>query len=471
MGCTGAHHPEAIMSDDGEGGCPVTRPTRRTRRRTRWWSRRGMIVILGLTMAVALPAGSALGLPPALASPSRTAASPAATGAPSPSSADCLRAPSVDADASATEAPSQTPDETPSAPTITPSVIPMAEAWGDVAIHSIPTDLGHGRRFVFAGAATSDGEWLIGASQPKEFAVEGKVTWGRSDAVLIRVSDGKVRRMAKLTMPLSQLVFAASDGPWVVWMESDDNPYGYNWRLRVYDRETRTTRELAHALHKDGAVLKGPWPVPWVSHDLAVWGQAIGPLTGADPLKNAVVQEEDLRTGEAQTLADHAGLPAISWPWVAWGALNDTGAQTIFTNRETGQQQRLETAYHTLVLYGASAAYNTPDYHVVCLIDDLATSATPRIIMADPNIDFEWLTLNGRAVGFAQRSLDPDLGLGQGPTQVYDRQLEALVDLPMIVGFSDTYAVGPLVVWATPTRHWDDYPDFLQVVDTRDIAR
>ena len=41
----------------------------------------------------------------------------------------------------------------------------------------------------------------------------------------------------------------------------------------------------------------------------------------------------------------------------------------------------------------------------------------------------------------------------------------------MVVGFSQTYAVGPLVAWQTPTKHWDDYPDFIRVVDTRDISR
>lgn len=40
----------------------------------------------------------------------------------------------------------------------------------------------------------------------------------------------------------------------------------------------------------------------------------------------------------------------------------------------------------------------------------------------------------------------------------------------MVVGFSQTYAVGPLVVWQTPTKRWDDPPDLIQIVDTRDIA-
>jgi hypothetical protein len=342
----------------------------------------------------------------------------------------------------------------------------MAEAWGEVPIHSISTDLGHGRRFIFAGAATSDGEWLVGSSQPEEFDVEEKVTWGPSDAVLVRVSDGTVRRMAKLTSPTSQLVFAASDGRWVVWLEEDDAPHVHDWRLRVYDRDTGKTRGLARALREAGGVLVGP---PSVSNDRVVWGQVVGPHTGADRLKNAVVREEDLRSGMVTTLARHAGWPVVSWPWVAWGMKKGTDDPILMTttNVESGHQDRLEMTYPTLVLHRASAAY-TPDYHAVCLIDDLATGAATRPILFDPDIYYEWLTINDRAVGFSQQSLVGELG--KEPTQVYDRRLDALVDLPMIVGFSDTFAVGPLVVWATPTKHWDDPFTFIQVVDTRDIA-
>ena len=252
-------------------------------------------------------------------------------------------------------------------------------------------------------------------------------------------------------------------------MEADDSPNFYDWRLRLFDRDTGTTRELAQAPHKDGTVLEGPWPVPWVSDDLVVWGQAIGPLTGDDPLRNAVVQQEDLRTGTLTTLADHAGLPVISWPWMAWGVDEATGAYTLVTNVESGRQERLDTAFHTLVLDGASTAWNTMDYHVVCLVDDLASGTVARPIVADPDITFEWITLNDRAVGFAQQSLYTEIG--KEPTQVYDRRLDALVELPMVVGFSETFAVGPLVVWRTPTKHWDDYPDLIRVVDTRDITR
>ena len=450
---------------------------------SRRWTGGVIGAVLALTIAVGPPSASLAGTPSpsilASARPAATSASadPAASPMPATSAQPSTPLPSgstskghcTAAAVAASPAPSQVPDASPALLTMTPRVIPMAEAWGDVPVHSIATDLGHDRRFSFAGAATSDGEWLIGASQPKGFSVEGKVTWGPSDAVLVRVSDGKVHKMAKLTSPLSQLVFAASDGPWVVWMESDDNPYGYDWRLRLYDRDTGTTRELAHAPHKDGGVVEGPWPVPSMSGNLIVWGQAIGPLTGDDPLHNAVVRQEDLRTRTITTVADHAGLPAISWPWMAWGVDEGTGGYTLVTDLESGQQERLDTAFHTLVLDGASAAWNTPDYHAMCLVDDLASGTVARPIVADPDVTYEWLTMNDRVVGYAQQSLHGELG--SEPTQVYDRQLDALVDLPVVVGFSDTFAVGPLVVWQTPTKHWDDYPDLIRVVDTRDISQ
>lgn len=39
-------------------------------------------------------------------------------------------------------------------------------------VQTVPTDLGHGRRFLFEGAATSDGSWLIGTARPKSRTAE-----------------------------------------------------------------------------------------------------------------------------------------------------------------------------------------------------------------------------------------------------------------------------------------------------------
>jgi hypothetical protein len=48
----------------------------------------------------------------------------------------------------------------------------MQEAWGDVPVQTVRTNLGHGRRFLFEGAATSDGSWLIGTARPKSRTAE-----------------------------------------------------------------------------------------------------------------------------------------------------------------------------------------------------------------------------------------------------------------------------------------------------------
>ena len=209
--------------------------------------------------------------------------------------------------------------------------------------------------------------------------------------------------------------------------------------------------------------------MPWVSQDTAVWGQAIGPLTGNDPLKYSVAREADLSTGKLSTLADHAGLPAIAWPWVAWAVAesHDTGYVQV-TNLESGQQQRIAVLSPTFTLHGSSAAYNIAGYHTVCLIDDLATDAGGRPILSDPDTSYEWITLNDRAMGYSQIT-DLDVP-GAVLTQVYDRKLDSLVDLPIGTDLKQAWAVGPLVVWQTSMDTSDTFPTIIQVVDTRDIT-
>ena len=363
--------------------------------------------------------------------------------------------------------PPATPMTTTTASAAPLRAIPLGDAWPGATIRSISNDAGNGRRLIFKGAATSDGEWLVCVTQPNEFQPDIQPTWGPSDAILVRVSDGSYHAMAKLASPTSQILFAASDGPWVVWTEADDPPSFYNWRIVAYNRDTGVTRELAHAQHIDNAVLEGPWPVPSVSRDIAVWGQAIGPLVGKDPLKNATVREFDLRSDEVRTLADHAGLPTIAWPWVLWDVARGSSGYVQIWNRETGQGRQLESLPPTIAVYGRSAAYNTRDLHGVWLIDDLASPVGVPIV-GGPDDTFEWITLNARVVGYFQQS--DVISFFKLPTQVYDRTLNALVDLPMVAGHSQTWAAGPLVVWETATQDESSDRSSIQIVDTRQIG-
>jgi hypothetical protein len=355
----------------------------------------------------------------------------------------------------------------PSPSPILPRVIPMAEAWGDVPVRSIPIDLGHGRHFVFGGAATPDGTWLVGTSQPDAFDIGGPVTWEPGDVVLVRVADGAVLAIARLTSPWMQIGSVATDGRWVVWREDDHGPSAHRPRVRLHDRETGTTRDLTGEARKAGARLLD---ATLTEGHLVL---AESPVTsGGRESLDAVVRIEDLRTGAVTTLAEHADHPVASWPWVGWASTDRAEGgpvQVMVTDIETGRRVRLDMAYPALALHGASAVFGTMEHHMLCLVDDLAADAPAEPILVDPDMDHEWLSVNDRAVGLAQRSVRGG-ELGTEPTQVYDLRLAALIDLPMIVGSSATHALGPLVVWMTPTEHWDDPPDTIRVVDVRDIA-
>ena len=417
-------------------------------------------LVAGLTPAVSL-AQSPSPMPESSASPSVAPASAA------PSTWPCTGwkpVPRLE--------PTRAPSATPSPPPIVPMTLQMQEAWGDVPVQTVRTDLGHGRRFLFEGAATSDGRWLIGTARPKR-SDGGAVAATPNDLVMVRVSDGAVRTIARLTTPTTSLDSIVSDGRWVVWAESGDDVLADGVRMRVYDRDTRTVRDLARSLHHPGGRLVGRLSL---DGDRLVWGQQTGaPHNGPDRNADAVVREMDLSTGTVTTLAEGAGFPVMAGPWLGWGStawMDEESLAFTITNRETGQQVHLDVPYPSFLLHGASAVFSTgaTGIDIVCLIDDLAATGPARPILADPDHHYEWLTVSDRVIGFSEQSLG-GRALGEDPTQVYDRDLEALVDLPMIVGFSQTWAAGPLVVWATPTKHWDDVPDVIRVVDTRDIRR
>lgn len=415
--------------------------------------------LLAAGVAVVLLAGSGVGLASS-GSPMRSAASVSG----SSSTWSCpgwTTAPAAEPTTAASVAPSPSP--------IRPRVIRMAEAWGDVPVLSVPTDMGHGRHFVFGGAATPDGTWLIGTSQPDGFDIEGPVTWEPGDVVLVRVADGAVRTLARLTSPRMQIGSVATDGRWVIWREDDHGPSAHPSRVRLHDRETGETRDLTREARRAGASLLD---ATLAGDGHLVWAAAPGSSPGGIEPHAAIVQMEDLDTGEVTTLAERADHPVGSWPWIAWALTGRTDGDPVLVtvaNVETGHRVPLDMTYPTLALDGASAVFGTMEHHMVCLVDDLAATVAARPILADPDVDHEWLSINDRAVGLAQRSLLRELG--KEPTQVYDRRLDALVDLPMIVGSSATFAVGPLVVWMTPTERWDDPPDVIRVVDIRDIER
>ncbi|MFN8622837.1 MAG: hypothetical protein U0869_19035 [Chloroflexota bacterium] len=352
---------------------------------------------------------------------------------------------------------------------IVPPSIPMAKAWGDVPIHSIHTDVSGARNLILTGAATPDGRWLVGALMPDAFEVEGKVTWGPGEAVLVRVADGAIHPMARLTLPQSQMGFASADDRWVLWEEEELGPDAWGGRVRLHDRQTGVTRNLTREVTEAGGRLRGA--------SLAGDGHLLFEVEPASSPRNAQpvdssVRVKDLRTGKVTILAEHAADPVGDWPWVAWVSTDrEEGDPRQYTvrNVETGQEVHIDVDNGKPVLHHGSLVFSTMSDGIVCTIDDLTADTPARPILADPDNQFQWISMNRRAIGLTQSVRGETLG--SGLTQVYDRQLQAMVDLPMIAGFSDTSALGPLIVWSTPRKHWDDPNRIIRVVDTRDIKK
>lgn len=335
-----------------------------------------------------------------------------------------------------------------------------AVAWGNVPVRRLPISLGGGQHFVFANAATSDGRYLIGASR-QDTAPPDAVHGVPGQAVLYEVASGKVVPMARLAFPSSQVLSAAGDGRWIVWQEANDEPDFYNWRLRAYDRDTGSVREIARATtDAGGAPLPGPLSFVATGHGLAMWGQGVGPRVSAGSMQDAVVRRADLASGSVTTVAVSAGWPALSWPWAAWVVFEGTGGYVHTTNLDTGRTSRLEIRPASLSLSGPNLAYNDAASLSVWLVDRVDVGGPGTMVARSPEGNYlEWPTINPRIVAWAEN----------GSSTVFDRARVQEVVLPVSSGWSSSTASGPLLVWeetdpSTPVSQ--GWPDRVAVVDT-----
>jgi hypothetical protein len=339
--------------------------------------------------------------------------------------------------------------------------LPAAQAWGSIETVRLPISVGGDRHLVLESAATSDGRYVICADQPNAVDAAVPAYEEPSYISLYEVSTARLTRMARLVTLRSQVLSASSDGEWVVWTEAGDQPNFFDWRLRAYDIRTGDVREIAKATVHDGEPVSGPLSFVTVSHGLAVWGQTVGQGAGPGQMQNAVVRQADLATGKITTLATSAGMPALSWPWLAYGVSEGDRGFMQVTDLETGFARRLDITPPQFALDGASAAYNDSASLSMLLMDDLGQS-TPAVEIARgvTSADhIEWPTLNERIVGWALN----------GHSDVYDRAKRRLVTVPILYGWSSVVVSGPLMMWeetdpaTSKDRAW---PDWIVVVNT-----
>jgi hypothetical protein len=314
----------------------------------------------------------------------------------------------------------------------------LQNAWGKVAIHTLPSALADNRVFVFENAATPDGQWLIGANEPRDFI---KNTKRLSYAVLYNIATRKMVTIRALLHPKSQIIAASADDHWVVWSEADDQPNFFNWVLFAYDRQSGVTRQLAQAALVNGRPPSGPSPQPIVDHGRVIWGQALGPVS-PNTLSNAVAQMADLTTGQVTTLATKAGNPHLAWPWVSWNQITSgSNGLVVLKNLETGQSAQLLAQPSGFALVGTSLAYD--DVTSVYLVDNFPQNANHGRTLATALNEadhLQFVTLNDRLVAWSQDSV----------TQVYDRAEQRLVVLPVTDGQSDSWVGGRTLVWLQP---------------------
>ncbi len=326
-------------------------------------------------------------------------------------------------------------------PTPTPAPVTLQSAWGQVTIHHLPSALSNNRVFVFDNAATPDGQWLIGADEPRDFLTN---TTRPSFAVLYNVNTQQMLTMHQLRSPQSQILVASADAQWVVWTEADDQPNFFDWTLFAYNQQTRQVRQLAQAVKVNGQAVPGQYPSVVINHGVAVWNQAIGPVSPTT-LNNAVVRSEDLATGVVTTLATRAGAPlSFSWPWAVWGQVTTgSGGYMQLKNLTTNQELQITIQGSSITLAGTSVAYTDLNLHTLYLLDDITRDTTNAQVLlqtADVDDHIQFICMNDRLIGWTQDTT----------VQVWDRMEQRLVTLPISHGISASWVGGRTLVWEDP---------------------
>ncbi|MEO7002992.1 MAG: hypothetical protein ABI068_14345 [Ktedonobacterales bacterium] len=365
------------------------------------------------------------------------------------------------------------------APTLTPTLAPltMQQAWGNVAVTTLTTDLDDNRVFIFAEAASPDGQWLVGGDSSRDFPTIPRPSY----LALYNVRTRRVVLIQALQHPNSAIIAASIDAHWLAWTEAPETtggPPGPNdWQMFLYNHQTDTiTRRIQSP---DGEVtqlvndtaLFGATSGPVVSGDAVIWSQPTSPIvSNTDNPNKIAVKIENLTTGVVTTLATGAQNVALSWPWAMWIQIvpnyNPDGGDVTFRNMLTGQTIPLHLT-GGVALDGVSIAYDAPvlpgignSGAVMNLVPDITRSTQPQQIAAAPSITqpYDAATSNDRLVTWYEN--DPQM-------QVWDRVEKRLVALPLPSQAGGGWVGGRILLWVTPAPGPEGQPhDGLQPLQT-----
>jgi len=344
------------------------------------------------------------------------------------------------------------------------------QAWGNVHIIHLTTDMGNNLVFISEQVASPDGQWLVGSIEPRTFP---NVTNALSSIALYNVHTSRVVRVHTLLNPLSQVLSASIDDHWLVWSEADDNPTFYDWTMFAYNRQTGQVTKLGQAVRVNGQPIAGSYLSPVVSQDEVIWSEPIAPVVQNDSstLKNNVTYLENLAAGTVTTLATAAIGAYLELPWALWGTYTPSGSGYIlFKNLVTGEVRQLQQEPATIVIHGTSAAYD--DSNSVYLIDDFTKTPVTGVQIAAPTDaapHLEFVTLDDRFVAWRAQTGTPTL---------YDRIHKRIIRLATYPDFSNASAIsdpileGGLIVWPDPVDVLSSnglQSTTLNIIDTRTL--
>jgi hypothetical protein len=276
--------------------------------------------------------------------------------------------------------------------------------------------------------ATPDARYLVGSLMPSVFG-SGKGRFGLFD-----MTNRQFTTINNLP-PRTQVVGAAADAKWIVWVEGSRQPDFGDWILYAYNRTDSTTKTIAKApLGTDGQPLASSYVIPKMDNGIVIWEEATTKVANVIPI---TVKMADLNSGKITTLTEIGRSGAISYPYVLWSeATNELSpilegaykSLIILFNLQTGVKKTLKKP-------------DTPSYYAIYkdTIVWITSEKIKKVILT--NVDETYEQVIAQAKGEADVLQFPEISerlvvwSGMRSYQLWDRKQQRLISLEQERGF------------------------------------
>lgn len=314
--------------------------------------------------------------------------------------------------------------------------------WPKMQVRRFSTTVNDNQDILFQGSGTPDGRYLI-------VKIQGRYdpNYGPSfpeQVALYNPASGAFRVIFSAKDAKHGVTGMVADNHWVIWYERglpelSNDP---SWTLYAYHLDTGTMQTIEH---NPGY---GVYPSPAIDQGKLIWDNT----TGAVTLDRATFEIRllDLATGATRVLAQRAGNPVISWPWVGWGQVTNADPKQfqgdeLFMNLLTGESVTVPVMAVEMVLVGTSLVLtdNTDNNTFFTYIPDIHHPSLANQDVFPTRFTVTNLSFNGRYIGWNS------LGTRDLPA-VYDVQQRRIIQLPVQYrpnGTEYTFVTPTYIVW------------------------